>query len=51
MMLVMFCLLPLGAWAQGIVKGTVNDETGEPVIGASVRVIGTKTGGVTDING
>ena len=51
MMLVMFCLLPLGAWAQGVVKGTVNDETGEPVIGASVRVIGTKTGGVTDING
>ena len=51
MMLVMFCLLPLGAWAQGVVKGTVNDETGEPVIGASVRVIGTKTGSVTDING
>lgn len=35
---------------QGV-KGTVTDATGEPLIGASVQVAGTKTGAVTDING
>ncbi len=40
-----------GAWAQWTVKGTVNDEAGEPVIGASVKVVGSNTGGLTDING
>jgi len=40
-----------GAWAQWTVKGTVNDEAGDPVIGASVKVIGSKTGGLTDLNG
>ena len=39
-----------GAWAQ-TVRGTVNDEAGEPVIGASVQVQGTKAGAVTDLNG
>ena len=33
------------------VSGTVVDENGEPVIGASVMVSGTKTGTVTDVNG
>ncbi|MDR0938988.1 MAG: SusC/RagA family TonB-linked outer membrane protein [Mediterranea sp.] len=33
------------------VQGVVMDELGEPVIGASVAVTGTKTGGITDING
>ena len=51
MVLVLFCLLPLGALAQSIVRGTVNDEAGEPVIGASIRVIGMNTGSVTDVNG
>ena len=50
-LLFLFCLLPLGALAQSIVKGTVNDEAGEPVIGASVKVVGTNTGAVTDLNG
>ena len=50
-MLFLLCLFPMGALAQSIVRGTVNDEAGEPVIGASVRVIGTKTGSVTDLNG
>ena len=39
-LLFLFCLLPLGALAQNIVKGTVNDENGDPVIGATVRVLG-----------
>ena len=49
--LFLLCLLPLGALAQSMVKGTVNDEAGEPVIGATVSVEGTKTGSITDFNG
>ena len=49
--LFLLCLLPLGALAQSTVKGTVVDEAGEPVIGASVQVQGTKTGAITDFNG
>lgn len=44
------CALP--AMAQNkIVQGTVYDELGEPVIGASVQVAGTKIGTVTDLDG
>ena len=50
-LLFLLCLFPLGALAQSVVKGTVNDEAGEPIIGATVRVMGAKTGAVTDING
>lgn len=40
------------ALAQTQVNGTVvSSEDGEPIVGASVRVVGTKTGTVTDING
>jgi len=49
--LFLLCLFPLGAMAQSTVKGTVNDEAGEPIIGASVQVQGTKTGAITDFNG
>ena len=48
------CLfLSLGmALAQTQVSGKVTSaEDGEPVIGASIKVVGTKTGAVTDING
>ena len=50
-LLFLFCLLSLGALAQNIVKGTVNDENGDAVIGATVRVLGTNTGTVTDLDG
>ena len=51
-MVILFLMISVqGAWAQWTVKGTVNDEAGEPVIGASVKVVGTNTGSVTDING
>lgn len=33
------------------IKGTVTDNTGEPLIGASVKIRGTRVGVVTDING
>ena len=49
-LLFLFCFLPLGVMAQ-TVRGTVSDEAGEPVIGASVQVQGTKTGAVTDFDG
>ncbi|MBQ9678591.1 MAG: TonB-dependent receptor [Prevotella sp.] len=49
--LFLLCLFPLGAMAQSIVKGTVNDETGEPIIGATVKVQGTNEGAITDFNG
>ncbi len=40
------------ALAQTQVSGTVTSaEDGEPVIGASVRVVGTSTGTVTDVDG
>lgn len=34
-----------------VITGTVYDETGEPVIGASVTVAGTTNGTITDIDG
>ncbi|MCD8383508.1 MAG: SusC/RagA family TonB-linked outer membrane protein, partial [Clostridiales bacterium] len=33
------------------ITGTVIDETGEPVIGANVKVVGTTTGTITDLDG
>ena len=33
------------------ITGTVVDEFGDPIIGASIRVVGTSTGTVTDIDG
>ena len=51
MALFLLCLFPLGAMAQSVVKGTVNDEAGEPIIGATVKVQGTQTGAITDFNG
>lgn len=38
-------------WAQRTIKGTVTDEKGESLIGASVVVKGTTMGAVTDIDG
>lgn len=44
--------LSASAFAQQVVvKGNVVDETGEPVIGASVKVVGGTLGTVTDIDG
>lgn len=41
----------MGTFAQINVKGHVKDTTGEPIIGATVRVDGTKEAHVTDIDG
>ena len=39
------------ALAQNKVSGTVIDENGDPIIGATVTVVGTKTATVTDFDG
>ena len=39
------------AMAQTQIRGTVVDEAGEPVIGASIIVVGTTTGTVTNFDG
>ena len=44
-------LLSVSAFAQIDVKGHVKDATGEPIIGATVRVDGTQTATVTDFDG
>ncbi|MBR5727208.1 MAG: TonB-dependent receptor [Muribaculaceae bacterium] len=49
--LVMGLFLSLGAFAQITVQGLVKDATGEGVIGASIRVVGTNQGTVTDFDG
>ena len=49
--LVMGLFLSLGAFAQITVQGLVKDATGEGVIGASIRVVGTSIGTVTDFDG
>ncbi|MGN1173075.1 MAG: SusC/RagA family TonB-linked outer membrane protein, partial [Muribaculaceae bacterium] len=50
--LVAFLMSFMGVNAQQItVSGTVTDTTGEPIIGASVIVVGTTTGVSTDIDG
>lgn len=50
--LILGLFLSAGAYAQQIsVKGTVKDQTGEPVIGANVLVKGTSNGVITDVDG
>ena len=52
MLLSMLFLCVGMAFAQSKISGTVvSQEDGEPIVGASVIVEGTKTGTVTDIDG
>ena len=44
----------LSVWAQsgtGVIGGTIKDENGDPVIGASVIIKGTQSGTISDIDG
>ena len=43
--------ISLGAFAQITVKGNVKDDTGEPVFGATIRVVGQQGGTTTDFDG
>lgn len=51
--LLFFLILPVVVFAQsGQLRGTITDqETGEPLLGANVLVVGTNQGAATDING
>ena len=52
MFLAALLLSAVGAVAQTQVNGTVvSQDDGEPVVGATVMVVGTQVGAVTDING
>ncbi|HZV69022.1 MAG TPA: SusC/RagA family TonB-linked outer membrane protein [Saprospiraceae bacterium] len=51
-LLIGFLLLSITlAQAQRTLRGTVTDPNGDPIIGASVFVVGTTVGTVTDFNG
>ncbi len=50
--LALLCLIPINVFAQSLtVEGTVKDETGEPLIGATVIVQGQKSGVVANFDG
>ena len=45
-------MISFGVFAQNItVRGSVRDSKGEPLIGVTVKVSGTTTGTITDVNG
>jgi len=50
--LLLFCLSVLGLslHAQSV-QGTIVDESGDPIIGATILVVGTANGTVTDLDG
>ncbi len=51
-LLVLFILLPAAVWAQFLIKGTVVDETGLPIIGAAIVEKDNVSNGVsTDAEG
>jgi len=51
-MMALFLLFAVAVNAQNVtVKGTVKDQFGEPVIGATVKVLGSTTGVITDFDG
>src|SRR3954469_442263 len=51
----LFALLPATGWAQlngsYILSGKVNDDKGQPLIGATVSIKGTTNGTATDTTG
>lgn len=51
MMFFLLCLIPLSISAQDVIKGIVTDTSGEPVVGATVRVSGAQGGSITNLNG
>ena len=50
-LMMLLCLFPLGIQAQNYVKGTILDENGEPVIGATIKVQGSSEGVISDLDG
>ena len=50
-LVLLMSLVSMTMSAQKTVKGTVVDQSGEPVIGATVQVKGSSTGTITDLDG
>ena len=51
-LLVAFALSPNSIWGQRTVGGTLTDaDSGDPLIGANILVVGTNTGTISDIDG
>ena len=48
LLLLVFCV---SSYAQTTIQGTVADDTGQPVPGANVIILGTSTGTITDFDG
>ena len=51
LIVLLICLLAMGANAQETISGKVMNESGEALIGVTVTVQGTNTGTVTDFDG
>lgn len=50
--ILLLCIVPHFLFAQNLlIKGKVSDNTGEALVGATVQVKGTNTGGITDVDG
>ncbi len=47
----LLCMNTAATFAQLKVNGTVTDSKKEPLIGVNIKVVGTKTGTITDANG
>ncbi|VBB48390.1 SusC/RagA family TonB-linked outer membrane protein [uncultured Paludibacter sp.] len=50
-LLLLFMIIPCGIFSQTIVKGTVTDDSNEPLVGVNIMEVGTKNGTVTNIDG
>lgn len=51
LLLMLLSFISIGIQAQNIVTGKVTDVSGEPIIGATVRVTGSSDGSITDLDG
>jgi outer membrane receptor protein involved in Fe transport len=50
-LLISMLLLAMGAYAQTTVRGNVSDESGTPVPGANIVIVGTTVGATADFDG
>ncbi len=47
----LFLIVSANLYAQEVVKGKITDESGEGMIGVTVRILGTSDGTITDFDG
>jgi TonB-linked SusC/RagA family outer membrane protein len=50
-MATLLCISQLSAQSSRTITGKISDEKGDPILGASVLIKGSKTGTTTDLNG